>query len=148
MKQKQAVRKIESSPIREEGGKWVVYFAENGECIGMVHVFDGYTKSGWDDEANVTDDVRFRCEDHAVELYKAMMLERIREVLLDGMSRGSCLGIIPIETKEELSEKVTAIEKRSRDERDNRGPNSMTKHDEYGATDNQDGDATGGDQCK
>ncbi len=47
-------------------GKWIVEFAENGKVIGEVHIYDGYTMSGWDDEADVTDDFQRQCEDHAV----------------------------------------------------------------------------------
>ena len=99
MNNEQAVRKMESSPIRGEDGKWVVHFAEDGKHIGTVQVFDGYTMSGWDDDANVTDELRFQCEDHAVEQYKAMMLERIRQMLLTEMSPESSVVIIPIEKK-------------------------------------------------
>jgi hypothetical protein len=92
----EAVRNIESSMICEEEGKWVVQFFENGKSIGTVHVFNGYTKSGWDQNADVTDEVRFRCEDHAVEQYKAVMVERVR-MMLEQMSPGSIVGVIPIE---------------------------------------------------
>jgi hypothetical protein len=91
----EAVRKIDSSKISEEEGKWVVHFAENGRCIGTVQVFNGYTKSGWDQNADVTDEVRFRCEDHAVEQYKAVMVERVR-MMLEQMSPGPVVGVIPI----------------------------------------------------
>ena len=102
MKKQQVVRQIESSPIRQEDGNWVVHFAENGEHIGIVQVFDGYTKSGWSDDANITDDVRFRCEDHAVEQYKAVMVERVCQMLLSQMSTGSSVVVIPFEKKTAL----------------------------------------------
>src|SRR5258707_4298306 len=97
MKNTRQVRKIESSPICEEEGKWVVHFAENGKCIGTVQVFNGYTKSGWDDDANVTEELQSQCEDHAVKQYKAVMVERLRRTLLAQMNPGSSVTIIPIE---------------------------------------------------
>ena len=91
----EAVRKIDSSKISEEEGKWVVHFAENGRCIGTVQVFNGYTKSGWANDANATTEFQHRCEDHAVEQYKAVMVERVR-MMLEQMSPGPVVGVIPI----------------------------------------------------
>ena len=93
-------RHIDSSPIRQEGDKWVVHFNENDQSIGTVHVFRGYTMSGWDDAADIPEKLRIQCETHAVDQFHAAMAERVRQMLLAQMPPGSFVGVIPIRTKD------------------------------------------------
>lgn len=88
-------RKIESTPIFERDGNWIVQFFENDKCIGDVEVFKTYTSSGFADEAKVTTEEQDACEDHAVELYRAMIVERIR-MKLQEMCPEYVVGVVPI----------------------------------------------------
>jgi len=87
-------RSIESSPIRQEDGKWTVHFAENGKPIGVVHVFNGWTESGWDDA--ISEDVQIECERHAVRQFEAVMVERVRQMFVAEVPPGVHVGIIPV----------------------------------------------------
>lgn len=87
-------RNFEATPIRQDDGNWVVDFFDGDKHIGTVHVFPGYTKSGWADD--ITEDIQMECEKHAVEQYEAVMVERFRQTLLAEMSPGSQVLVIPI----------------------------------------------------
>ena len=62
--------------------------------IGSVQVFNCYTKSGWDE--GITEDIRIDCEAHAVQQYQALMAERFSPVLLERMTPGSEVAVVPI----------------------------------------------------
>ena len=91
---KQTVHKIEATPICKEDGAWVVHFAGNGKHIGSVKVFNCYTKSGWDE--GISEDIQIDCEAHAVQQYQAVMAERFRLTLLEQMTPGSQVVVVPI----------------------------------------------------
>jgi hypothetical protein len=77
-----------------EAGKWVVHFAEDGKLVGTVEVYNGYTKSGWD--KSIPEDLQMQCEDHAVEQYMPMMVERVRQKVQTQLPPGWNVGVIPI----------------------------------------------------
>jgi hypothetical protein len=59
-----------------------------------VQVFNGYTKSGWDE--GISEDIQIDCEAHAVQQYQAVMAERFRLMLLEQMTPGYEAVVVPV----------------------------------------------------